>query len=664
MVSSQSLYCSSRFSTIIVVQIFSIYLRLATMGTFLGTLRKLGFFLSMLSRYSCGFSTLCFCLLMAFSTLTPASLSNHLLSAERAFSISTKRYGKELIVTLNIADGYYVYRERLAFHSDPSDLLGKTDLPDGHIKQDAYFGAQRVLTGHNVITIPLRSNPPEHFKLTVRIQGCALAKVCYPPFIRIFNIGPHANLFTLTETENKAKSRTPLLEQTRQNDMITGNVSPQFLLGTDNIALTLFTFLISGLGIAFTACLYPLLPIVSSLIIGQSHRLTRTRGLILSLAYVQGLAVTYTVIGTIAGLTGSLFTVWLQQPAVLLTAGLLMVILALSMFDLFTLQLPPAWQARVSTMANRLTGKNIITVFIMGMISALIIGPCVAPPLALALGYIGSTGNALLGGAALYCMAVGMGLPLLLVGTVGGHVLPRSGAWMNTIKALFGVLMLGVAIRFVSPVLPAHITLLSWAILCIGSSVFLHATDSLMPDASRGRRLSKGLGIVLLLIGSAQLIGALAGNHNPLQPLQGLFGSTQENPLTVSFQPIRSLTELNQALLQAKGRPVLLDFYATWCLSCREIDQTTFADEGVMKALQKFVLLRVDMTQHNDVYTQLLNHFGLFGPPALLVFNSQGIKTDSIVGYINAKTLLTKLAPFLGDESRSVSNTPMNNTDN
>ncbi|VEB42854.1 Thiol:disulfide interchange protein DsbD precursor [Chromobacterium violaceum] len=273
---------------------------------------------------------------------------------------------------------------------------------------------------------------------------------------------------------------------------------------------TLGTFLLAGLGMAFTACMYPLLPIVSSLIAGQGATLSRGRGFLLSLLYVQGLALTYTAVGVVAGLTGSLLTVWLQQPAVVLSASALMVVFALSMFDLFSIQLPSALQSRLADTSNRLTGGKAATVFLMGALSALIIGPCVAPPLALALGYIGSTGDAVLGGAALYAMAMGLGLPLIAIGTFGGHVLPRAGHWMKAVKSAFGVVMLGLAIWLATPFLPPPLVMLLWAALLIGSAVFLGAFDSLSSATKASARLGKALGLLLFLLGGAQLVGLLS----------------------------------------------------------------------------------------------------------------------------------------------------------
>ena len=382
--------------------------------------------------------------------------------------------------------------------------------------------------------------------------------------------------------------------------------------------------------------MYPLLPIVSSMVAGQGQRLNKTRGFVLTLAYVQGLALTYTAVGVIAGKTGSLLTVWLQQPAVILAASALMVVFALGMFDLITIQLPSALQSRLANHSNKLGGGRLASVFAMGALSALLVGPCVAPPLALALGYIGQTGDAVLGGAALYSMAMGLGLPLLLVGTFGGHILPRAGAWMQQVKYTFGVVMLGVAIWMAGPFLPLWLTMLLWAALALGSAWWLLLSRQRPTPHGAGRWLVRLIATVLALAGLLQIIGAATGAPSPRLPLAGIWqGQLAAKP---AFQRIANSAELDAALAQAKaaGQPVLLDFYADWCVSCIEMEETTFRDPAIAARMGKLRLLQADVTANNAEHQALLQRFGLYGPPGIMLYSAQGELVHKVIGYQDA----------------------------
>jgi len=571
-----------------------------------------------------------FFFLLAVLTLSLAALirpaqalsPSDLLRPEQAFATSVARSGDQLVLTLDVADGYYVYRDRMQFTSVPDGLLQLVRFTDGEVKNDPYFGKQVIFEHQNQIVLPLKPGAPGQFTLSVRLQGCAKVGVCYPPTTRRLIVG--------------GAGASPVSWQgaPRPADSAPGG-----------LPLTLLAFFAAGLGMAFTACMYPLLPILSSLIAGQGAHLTHRRGFVLSLAYVQGMAATYTVVGIVAGLTGSLLTVWLQQPAVVLSASMLMVLLALSMFGLFSLQLPAALQGRLADAANRLPGGRLLSVALMGAVSALIIGPCVAPPLALALGYIGSTGDAWLGGLALYLMALGLGVPLLLIGTFGGHWLPRAGRWMNAVKGVFGVVMLAVALQTAAPFLPSMAVLALWGVLLIGSAVFLRAFDGLAPNAHTLARLGKAVGLVLFLVGAAELFGALAGQKDPRYPLSWLMGRPAEAAVELPpFKPVGDVPALDRQLKAVPGRPALLDFYADWCVSCKEMDDTTWRDTALRAQLAGFTLLRADVTQNSAAHSALLGRFGLYGPPGLILFDGSGRERDRIIGYIDAKSLSRRLA--------------------
>ncbi|WP_029770701.1 protein-disulfide reductase DsbD [Pseudogulbenkiania sp. MAI-1] len=571
-------------------------------------------------------------LLLAFlcaSSLALAVSPEELLPPEKAFPARVEQDGNQLRVTFDIADGYYLYRDRTKIVSDPAGQIGDPAFPPADEKNDPFFGKQSVYHKQIHIAVPLKTATADGLKLQVTAQGCADVGVCYPPFTQTLSVGGATS--ALSDWLKPAAATTA------------GQDDSARLAGQGWLA-TLGTFFLAGLGMAFTACMYPLLPIVSSLIAGQGHTLTRRRGFQLSLTYVQGLALTYTAVGVVAGLTGSLLTVWLQQPAVVLSASALLVIFALSMFDIFSIQLPSSWQTRLSETSNRLSGGKVATVFGMGTLSALIIGPCVAPPLALALGYIGSTGDALLGGVALYAMALGLGLPLILIGTYGGHILPRAGAWMRGVKGIFGVVMLALAIWLATPFLSGTLVMLLWAALCIGSAVFLKTFENLTGNAHPVAKIGKAIGLALFLIGAAQLLGVLGGETNPRYPLKWLAGtSAQARSTAPAFQPVNNVAELEQRLAAAGGKPVLLDFYADWCISCKEMEEYTFGNARVADQMGRFTLLRADVTANSAEHQALLKRFGLFGPPGIILFDGQAREVDRVIGFMEAEPFLVRL---------------------
>ena len=405
-------------------------------------------------------------------------------------------------------------------------------------------------------------------------------------------------------------------------------------------------FFLAGLGLSLTPCVFPMIPILSGIIAGQGHKISHGRGFALSLAYVLGMALTYAAAGVAAGMTGTLLAAALQNAWVLGAFALVFVVLSFSMFGFYELQLPTALQSKLSDEAGHLQGGRGIGVFLMGALSALIVGPCVAAPLAGALLYIGQTGDAVFGGAALFVMALGMGVPLIIVGLSAGTLLPKAGAWMEAVKKAFGVLLLATAVWLISPVIPAVAQMLAWAALLIIPAIYLHALDPLPPHAKGWQRFWKGIGIVMLLTGAALLIGALAGGRDPLQPLAGLRGQAlAAESKQLPFEPVRSVAELDAKVLAA-GQPVMLDFYADWCVSCKEMDRFTFADPAVQAKLAGFKLLRADVTANSPDDKALLARFGLFGPPGILFFDKSGkeIKTVRVVGFQDAVVFLQALS--------------------
>ena len=401
-----------------------------------------------------------------------------------------------------------------------------------------------------------------------------------------------------------------------------------------------------------------MVPILSSIVVGQGgerdggdERLTKMRGFVLALAYALGMAIIYTAFGVAAGLAGEGLAAALQRPWVLMLFAALLVALALSLFGLYELQVPSSWQTRVAQASGRMTGGKLGGVFAMGALSALIVGPCVAAPLAGALLYISQTHDVVIGGSALFAMAVGMSVPLLLVGISAGALLPRAGRWMEAVKHLFGVLLIAVALWTISPVIPVWAQMLAWAALLIVSAAYLRAFDTLPDQAGGWARMWKGIGVVLVLLGAIQIVGAASGGRDVLRPLERLASAASASEAgSLAWSRVQSINQLDVALAGASGKPVLLDFYADWCVSCWEMDRFTFSDPRVAAKLAGVQLLRADVTANNPEDKALLKRFGLFGPPGTIFFDGQGVEVPSarVIGFEPANQFLTSLARGVG----------------
>ena len=544
--------------------------------------------------------------------------------------------GQTVEVTYEIAKGYYLYRDKFKFAVDGEvTTLGTPQIPKGKEKIDDIFGKVEVYYKTVAIRLPVEraSSGPLQLKLNVTSQGCADAGVCYPPQTQSVSL----------ELPDPASAPPASAANVAVDGDESGKIAG--VLKDAGFWANLAFFFLAGLGLSLTPCVFPMIPILSGIIAGQGHKISRGRGCALSLTYVLGMAVTYAAAGVAAGMTGTLLAAALQSPWVLSAFALVFVVLSFSMFGFYQLQLPTALQSKLSEESGHLQGGRGIGVFVMGALSALIVGPCVAAPLAGALLYIGQTGDALLGGTALFVMALGMGVPLLIVGLSAGTLLPRAGAWMEAVKRGFGVLLLATAVWLVSPVIPAVVQMLAWAALLIIPAIFLHALDPLPANAKGWLRFWKGIGIVMLLTGAALLIGALAGNRDPLQPLAGLRGQAQAaEAKKLPFEPVLSLADLETKVLAA-GQPVMLDFYADWCVSCKEMERFTFADPAVQAKLAGFKLLKADVTANSADDKALLARFGLFGPPGILFFDQSGkeLKSVRVVGFQDAAVFLKVL---------------------
>ncbi|MEE9425251.1 MAG: protein-disulfide reductase DsbD [Methylococcales bacterium] len=578
------------------------------------------------------------------------SSEQELLPADEAFQLLAEVVDSNRIrLSWRIAPEYYLYRQKFAVQSQtPGISLASYDIPTGKPKLDAEFGQVQVFYDEVAFDVPLlrSSVEPLELDLEVAYQGCAELGVCYPPIKKTVS---------LQLSQGNITNQSALVEpvSTVQPDLLSEQDQIAKALQNDNLWWTGLLFLGFGLILAFTPCCFPMIPILAGIIVGQGEKINTWHAFWLSLSYVLGSAVTYTIFGVLAGLFGSNLQAVFQNPWLLGSFSAVFVILALSMFGLFELQLPSSFQSRLNAFSNKQQSGSFIGAAVMGMLSALIVGPCVAAPLAGALIYIGQTGDAVIGGFALFMMAIGMGLPLLAVGTSAGKLLPRAGAWMGRAKIVFGFIMLGVAIWLLERILPSAVILLMWAALLISSGVYLGALDALDVASSGYRRFFKSVGIVIFAWGVLSLIGAASGARDIFQPLQGLsLGSGDSvKQSALNFQMVSSEAELDDKIAQAtqQGRWVMLDYYADWCISCKEMERDTFADAGVKQALSQFVLLKADVTKNNADDKALLSRFGLIGPPATLFFgpDQQERKAFRIVGYKDAAEFIAHLQTVL-----------------
>ncbi|MES9819524.1 MAG: protein-disulfide reductase DsbD [Candidatus Thiodiazotropha sp.] len=593
----------------------------------------------------------------ASNQLFDNDIEDDLLDPEEAYKLSvTVEDGTHLRLYWSIAEGTYLYHDKVTLSSGENQgiALGQFTLPDPEIKQDTVrpdgtIGEVAVYHDEIDLILPLVRSSAEETEITLNVgyQGCAEIGVCYPPINKQFTL----TLPAISEAEaNETVSPTGTPPAAFSNEPISELDEITETMKGGSVLLIIGLFFLLGLGLAFTPCIFPMIPILSGIIAGHGDKITTQKAFILSLVYVLAMAITYTIAGVLAGMFGENLQAYFQNPWILSAFALVFVLLALSMFGFYDLQLPSSLQSRLTEVSNRQQGGSLTGVAVMGFLSALIVGPCVAPPLAGALIYIGQTGDALLGGLALFALSMGMGTPVIAIGTSAGKLLPRAGSWMDAVKAVFGVALLAVAIILLERIIPADIAMLLWGILFIVSAIYMGALRNLEIEASGWQKLWKGLGFVFLVYGTLMLVGAAAGGKDTLQPLRGLAiaggsGSAQGHQ-ELQFKRIKSLDDLQRevAFASSQGKPVMLDFYADWCVSCKEMEKYTFSDPQVIDTLANTHLLQANVTANDDIDQALLQgHFGLPGPPAIIFYGSDGRerKNYRLVGFMPAEEFNT-----------------------
>ena len=552
-----------------------------------------------------------------------------------------------LRIDWTIEEGYYLYRDSLVV-TTTGDVAAAAppSIPAGTMTWDEHFGDTQVFYSAVSVDVPLSRATPAaaSLPLVLKYQGCKTDSICYPPQIVELVVDlPAAS--AADKPRDGAPADGMVSEQDRLSNMILNG----------NLFAVLATFAGLGLLLAFTPCVLPMVPILSGIIAGQGKDVTTGKAFALSLTYVLGMALTYTAAGAAFGAMGGQIQAALQKPWIIIGVAGLFVALAMSMFGFYEIQMPAALQTRLSNVGNRQKAGTYVGTAIMGVLSALVVTTCVAPPLVASMTVIAQAGDVTRGALALFAMSIGMGIPLLVIGTSAGKLLPKAGAWMDNIKGAFGFMMLGLAIWILDRILPGAITMALWAGLVFMAGIFLGAFQSLAASAAPLQKLGKGAGLLAALYGAALLLGALSGQSNPLQPLR--FGTLEQPVAELQFKRIKTVADLEQELQQAvtTGQPVMLDFYADWCVSCKEMEHNTFTDATVQASLSNTLLLQADVTANDELDQALLQHFDIFGPPTIIFFDENGQERTNyrVVGFMPADEFSAHVVAAFDANARS-----------
>ncbi|MCG5076416.1 protein-disulfide reductase DsbD [Paraburkholderia tagetis] len=617
------------------------------------------------------FLALVCCLLPFLFGAAPARADDDFLPPDQAFTFSASEEPGVVDVHFKIADGYYMYRERFAFAMrNGTASLGDAQIPPGHVKFDTTFN-KNVETYRNEITIrvPVKQASGA-FDLAVTSQGCADAGICYPPAEHVYHVSGAAlraaagGQSTVSSSAGNGASVAPVAsvapsvstDSTQQPwyERATSADYAQSLLQGGGFFGVVGLYFLAGIVLSLLPCSYPMIPILSAIIVGEGAQVTRGRGFALSFVYVLGMALVYTVLGIAAALVGQSLGAWLQNPWVLGVFAALLTVFALMLIAGYDLALPQRWQDGASRASQGRSGGKFVAVAVMGALSALVVGACMTAPLFAVLAFIAHTGNAVLGGGALFAMGIGLGVPLMIIGLGAGTLLPRAGTWMDGVKVFFGVVLLAAALWIVWPVLGASAQMLLAALWLLLAAAALGLFTPNAGASSVWRRLGRGVGAAFAIWAATLIVGLSAGSTDPLRPLavlaaraggevgNGAMRGAAAEADALNFAPVRSSAQLDAAL-KAAGKPAMLDFYADWCVSCKEMEKFTFSDPRVQARLAQLGLLRADVTANSPDDQALLKRFGLFGPPGIILFDASGQEVLRVVGYENADKFLTRL---------------------
>jgi len=631
-----------------------------------------------------------FLLILFFSSLLFGALEDEVLMPDQAFKPSAVLKDGKIVVEIKLGDKIYAYKDKLHFTiTSPKTLSLDKDLklpkPVKYHEFIVYFDKVKQSIPLSLIKKKLGQDV-QKIKLKVNFQGCSKLGLCYSPMKKEFtfnlkNINKTVSASTAvaataktkkitkwnlskennTKADNKQVSsatKKPLPAKTNIVQTKSEESSIADTLAKSSFIMVLVTFFGFGLLLSLTPCVFPMIPILSSIIVSQSKDgMNAKKGFILSLVYVLSMSVAYTIAGVLAGLFGANIQILLQNTWVIVIFSAIFVALAFSMFGYYELQLPASLQSKINSTSDKAQGKGLVSVAVMGFLSALIVGPCVAAPLAGALIYIGQTGDAFLGGTALFIMSIGMGVPLLLIGIGAGKFMPKPGGWMQNVSKIFGVVMLAVAIYLISRVIPDIYTMLLWAFLLIGSAVYLGALEPLKDGVSGIAKMSKVLGIILLIYGIMLFVGAYMGSTNPLDPLEKVktpafvpVGANEKTAVALknNFTVVKNLKELEN-IVNSSSKPVMVDFSAKWCVSCKELEEKTFKDPRVMALFKNFTLVRADVTDNTKEQKAMMKRYNVFGPPVMIFFDKHHniLNDKKLVGYINADDFVKHLNKIL-----------------
>lgn len=570
------------------------------------------------------------CLLWIFAVPTLADSGNiHPLPVDKAFVLSTELFGNDtILLNWTIAPKHYLYRERFKFQAlyPPQAQIGSIILPPGHEKQDPILGKYQVYSNKITIPVPVINSDPAKTQIKVSYQGCSAEGYCYPAVEKQITVNFNVRTTTIADVAEEVSDQ----EQ-----------SYLALLNKHNFLLMILAFLGIGALLSFTPCVLPMIPILSGIIVGHQKTITTGKAFGLSLTYVLSMAITYAAAGILVAFIGSSVQAFFQNVWTIIAFSLIFVLLALSFFGLYQLKLPAFFEEKIATISRGHDGGHYLGVALMGCFATLILSPCVTPALVGVLSYIAQNGDPVMGGAALFALGLGMGLPLLLIGIAGGKLLPKAGPWMNTIRTIFGVLFLGIAIWMISRLIPGPITMALWALLLIVCAIFLGAFSS---NQKGWGKTWKGLGLSFFIYGILMLTGAAQGNSDPFRPIAV---SGQNQSAGSNYVVVQNLDQFQKAFSEARAehKPVVLDFYANWCMSCRELDQTTLQNASVRHALSGFKFIRADISVNSPAARAMMRQFGVVAPPTLLFFDSNGQLQNNLtlVGLVSPKELARNL---------------------